>query len=290
LKKPEWLRILRKAGHAGRKAILENYTETSRHKILGKGMGGDMTLRIDKVSENAIHSSLKSELGNAFVFLSEEVGELSPSAKNGELPVVICDPLDGSHNAEIGIPFFAVALSVAIPAAKDHSTERSFGNIFSALITSVKTEDEYYALKGKGAFHNGRRMKSIVEGSPRINTLLIETSDVEYLRERILGKLTKEDINKTRLMGSAAMSYCMLASGAADALIFAQPGGARTIDSPAGFLIASEAGKVFANLTEGSLGIPVEDLGVGFSSRANILGAGSAEILNELKTRLVSLP
>jgi len=290
MKRSNWVNILRRAGLAGRKAILQNYTDASRHKVLGKGMGGDMTLRIDKVSEKAIFRSLGSDLGKSFVFLSEEVGEVSKPRGTDELPVVVCDPLDGSHNAEVGIPFFSLALSVIELSDNQEGSERSFGRITSALITSIKTEDEYYAVNGAGAFHNGKKIKPTNSETDRIQTLLIESSDVEYLREKILANLSKEDINKTRLLGSAAMSYCMLAIGAADALIFAQPGGARTIDSPAGYLIAREAGKVFSNLTEFSRGRAVEDLEVGFASRANILGAANSKILSSLQGKLGSLP
>jgi len=289
MKRPNWVNILRRAGLAGRKAILQNYTDASRHKVMGKGMGGDMTLRIDKVSENAIFRSLSSDLGKSFVFLSEEVGEVSKPDGADKLPVIVCDPLDGSHNAEVGIPFFSLALSV-IETDNQEGFNRSFGRITSALITSIKTQDEYYAIKGGGAFHNRKKIKPAISETDRIQTLLIESSDVEYLREKILVNLSKEDINKTRLMGSAAMSYCMLATGAADALIFAQPGGARTIDSPAGYLIAREAGNVFSNLTEFSQGRAVEDLEVGFASRANILAASNSKILSSLEGKLGSLP
>jgi len=119
--------------------------------------------------------------------------------------------------------------------------------------------------------------------------MLVETSDVDYLREKILSKLSKKEIYKTRLLGSAALSYCMLADRSAEALVFAQPGGARTIDSPAGYLIAREAGCVFSNLTEGHIK-SVEDIEVGFSSRLNILGASNQSILSELEGKLVSLP
>ncbi len=290
MKKFEWSNILRRAGQAGREAILQNYTETSRHKILGKGMGGDMTLRIDKVSEKAIYRSLKSDLGKSFVFLSEEVGEVSNSVVNEDLPVIVCDPLDGSHNAEVGIPFFSLALSVIEQGDFAQDPGRSFGKISNGLITSIKTGDEYYATKGRGAFHNGKRIKPNTVKTDIIQTLLVECSDLDYLREKILRGLSDQEINKTRLMGSAAMSYCMLATGAADALIFAQPGGARTIDSPAGYLIARESGKVFSNVTEGLEGTSVEDLEVGFSSRANIIGAANSTILSTLGDKLVSLP
>ncbi|HYB04673.1 MAG TPA: inositol monophosphatase family protein, partial [Nitrososphaerales archaeon] len=187
MRKADWSKVLRKAGAAGRKAILQNYTDISRHKILGKGMGGDMTLRIDKVSETAIYRSLKADLGKSFIFLSEEIGEVSGPMQDNELPVVVCDPLDGSHNAAVGIPFFSVALSVIDPRNSTGGFKRSFGRVSNALITSIKTDDEYFAIKGYGSFHNGKRMKPTTASSDWVNTLLIETSDVEYLREKILG-------------------------------------------------------------------------------------------------------
>jgi len=288
MKNLDWIKILKKAGHAGKKAILRNYTAVNRHKIIKKGVGGDMTLRIDEVSEEAIHNSLKADLGRSFVFLSEELGEL-PGQKNDEkLPIVVCDPLDGSHNAQVGIPFFSLALSVIYPGMKVGG--RGFDNITAALILSIKTDDEYSAIKGGGSFHNGTRLKpSKGDTSGRVQTMLVETSDVDYLREKILSKLSKKEIYKTRLLGSAALSYCMLADRSAEALVFAQPGGARTIDSPAGYLIAREAGCVFSNLTEGHIK-SVEDIEVGFSSRLNILGASNQSILSELEGKLVSLP
>lgn len=286
-KQPNWGAILRRAGKAGRSAILRNYTESSRHKELRRGVGGDMTLRIDAVSERAIFSSLRRDLGSEFIFLSEEMGEIS-KARSEDAPIIVCDPLDGSHNAEVGIPVFSLALSVIEPGS---ANGRTFGNITNSLITSITTEDEFYAVKGKGAFRNGKRLKMTQKsGSRLINTLLIETGDLEYLRENILSKLTKEDVNKTRLLGSAAISYCMLASGAGDGFIFAQRGGARTIDSPAGYLIAKETGACFSNLTEGSIDAPVESVEVGFSSRVNLVGGRNAEILSKLQNKLDSLP
>jgi myo-inositol-1(or 4)-monophosphatase len=288
MKNSDLMRILNKAGRAGKKAILRNYTEASRHKIIKKGMGGDMTLRIDEVSEKAIHKSLKADLGRSFVFLSEELGEMPGQKNDMKLPVVVCDPLDGSHNAEVGIPFFSLALSVINPDMKVGG--RGFENIVAALILSIKTDDEYSAVRGGGAFHNGARLRpSDVSPSDLVQTMLVETSDIDYLREEILSKLSKKEIYKTRLLGSAALSYCMLAERSAEALVFAQPGGARTIDSPAGYLIAREAGCVFSNLTKGHTK-PVEDIEVGFSSRVNILGAANQSTLSGLERKLVSLP
>jgi len=281
----DWATILRKAASAGRTAILQNYNVASRRKVVKRGVGGDLTLRIDEVSERAIHDSLKRDLGkDNFVFLSEEMGEVP--VKNGDsLPVVICDPLDGSHNAQVGIPFFSLSLSVIEPSGNGN-TPRTFGNISVGLISSIKTEDEYFAIKAKGAYHNGERLPSSRKTPLQIETLLVETGDVDFLREKLIKKLSKRLVYKTRILGSAALSFCLLADGSADGFIFAQPGGARTIDSPAGYLIAREAGCVFADIFGKHL--DVDRVEVGFHSKIDLVGASNAKTLSQL-TRLVHL-
>ena len=268
MKNAEWIPILRKAARAGRNAILQNYDLASRNRIVKRGVGGDMTLRIDELSENAIYNSLQRDLGKgAFVFLSEEVGELN-EGPTGDKPVVVCDPLDGSHNAQVGIPFFSIALSV-IGAT---TSRRTFGNILASIVLSVKTDDEYAAAKGNGAFHNGVKLKRKEAGGSKLQTLLIECGDLNYLREKVLIKITSKEVYKMRLLGSAALSLCLLAEGTGDAIIFAQPGGARTIDSPAGYLIATEAGVSFSDLSQNR---KVKDIEIGFNSRFDLLGYAS---------------
>jgi myo-inositol-1(or 4)-monophosphatase len=279
MKNEEWFPVLRKAAKAGKAAILKNYDPTNRNEIVKRGVGGDMTLRIDELSESAIFRSLKKDLGaGTFVFLSEEAGEIN-EGDTGAKPVVVCDPLDGSHNAQVGIPFFSIALSVIGP--KD--TQRTFGNIVASVILAVRTGDEYTAIKGKGSFHNGIRLGKRDVKSSKIQTLLVETGDVDYLRERILTTITSNEVYKMRLLGSAALSLCLLAEGSADAMIFAQPGGARTIDSPAGYLIATEAGCTFRDLSKNR---KVKDIEVGFGSRVNLLGFSSPKFGQLLEKKL----
>jgi len=275
-KQIDWKKVLHNASAAGRSAILENYDQISRRKVVMRGVGGDLTLRIDEVSERAIHDSLKRDLGEgSFVFLSEELGEVK--VRNGDsLPVVICDPLDGSQNAKVGIPFFSLSLCVVEPKKR-----RTFGNVSSGLVTSIKTEDEYFATKGGGAYHNGAKLPKRSETPARIETLLVETGDVDFLRDKLIKRLSLKLIYKMRILGSAALCYCLLADGTADGYVFAQPGGARTIDSPAGYLIAREAGCVFSDLSGKHRN--VDTVEVGFDSKLDLIGASNARTLAKLK-------
>ncbi len=280
LTQQQWQGILRKAAKAGRKAILANYDEASRREIVKRGVGGDLTLRIDEVSENAIHRSLRRDLGDgSFVFVSEELGETG--AKDNEArPIVICDPLDGSHNAQVGIPLFSLSLAVLGVNKKMHpSQKRRFRDVDIALVQNIMTNDEYMALKGHGAYHNGKIMKpNNLRESRRIETLGVECGDIDYFKRLIL-KLTKKKVYKFRVLGSAAISLSLLGEGTLDGLIFAQPGGARSIDSPAGYLVAKEAGCIFSDLSKVK---EIDSVEVGFHSRINLIGARNAKIHEDL--------
>ncbi len=280
----KWIGSLRKAANAGKKAILANYKEDERRTVIGKGVGGDMTLKIDKASEDAIYSSLVRDLGrDEFVFVSEEIGE-KPTEDDDGKPVVICDPLDGSHNAQIGLPLFAVSISVlGLDGKLGHETSRRFRDIDQSVILSVMTPDEFSASRNGGATQNRRRIKPDVIGETnhqeRIETLHIECSDIDYYKG-LLHRLTSRNVYKARLLGSAALGFAYLANGTTKGFIFASPEGARTIDSPAGYLIATEAGRVLTDLSG-----KMENLSsveVGFHSRQNILGAANRETHSQL--------
>ena len=283
-KEEEWIEILRKASNAGEKAISENYNLESRTKVVKKGFGGDMTLEIDEASEKAIHDSLDSDLGaESYIFVSEEIGEVKESSKSAK-PIVLCDPLDGSHNAQVGIPLFSISLSVIGLARRILPNEaRHFGDVDLGLVRNICSHDEYYAIKGAGAFHNLTRINRPDSEGERLETLGIECGDVDLLKD-ILSKLSSKQVYKVRVLGSAAISYCLLAAGTFKGFIFAQPGGARTIDSPAGYLIAREAGCVFQDLS-GKSG-SIDSVEVGFESRINLAGAIDDSSLSKL-TRMV---
>ena len=283
-----WLAILRKAARAGRNAILENYDKASRRKVIKRGVGGDLTLRIDEVSENAIHKSLLRDLHeDSFVFVSEELGEARVT-NDDPRPVVICDPLDGSHNAQVGVPLFSLSLAVlGVKKKMRPSDKRYFGDVDVALIQSIMTGDEFYALKGHASYHDRELLKEWRSNQEdRIKTLGVECGDIDYLKE-LISKLTKKQVYKFRILGSAAISLSLLAEGTLDALVFAQPGGARTIDSPAGYLIAKEAGCKFSDLSSASRDI--DQVEVGFHSKINLIGARSKRVQRDLM-RLVHEP
>jgi len=285
----EWVKILRRAALAGMSAIEHNYTPSSRTRVTKKGAGGDLTLEIDELSEAAIYDSLSNDLGrDSFVFVSEEMGEIKSSREvENPKPIILCDPLDGSHNAQVGLPLFSISLSVfGLKRKIGKNDKRRLGDVDVGLVFNIPAKEEFFAIKGIGVYHNemkisGKLKKSTkVQKAERFSTIGIECGDVDYLK-KVMKNLSSKSVYKLRVLGSAAISYCLLAEGTFDGFLFVQPNGARTIDSPAGYLIAREARRVFADLS-GEVK-DIDRVGVGFDSRINMIGARDQETLLKLR-------
>ena len=75
--------------------------------------------------------------------IGEEHGQTNP---NAEIKLII-DPIDGTKNYIAGIPFFATLLAI-----QEHN------NIVAGLVSAPATNDVWWAEKGKGSFHNGKKI------------------------------------------------------------------------------------------------------------------------------------
>ncbi len=109
-----------------------------KHKISFKTEREEVT-EADKLAEKKILSILrKSEHG----ILSEEAGRIRSSAVEW-----VVDPLDGTTNYSIGIPFFNSAVALVVDG------KPVVGAVYSPI-----TNELFTAMEGKGAYLNGRRI------------------------------------------------------------------------------------------------------------------------------------
>lgn len=83
-----------------------------------------------------------------FAVLSEESGWTGTGAREEPAHVVVVDPLDGSTNAALGLPWCATALCLV-----------SNGVPMVALVGNLRTGDRYSAIRGAGAQRNGRPIR-----------------------------------------------------------------------------------------------------------------------------------
>ena len=204
----------------------------------GRGAGGDGTVYIDSLAEEIVLARLAEahEQGRSFSLISEEAGERDYGG--GE--TIVVDPIDGSHNAKMGIPYFSLTLAAA--------RARTYGSVYEACVRNLVSGDHFEARLGAGASLN-REVLRVADEGDTLNVLQIETTDLgNHIEEYVeLVRLAQ----KVRILGSAALNICLVASGAMSLSIAPS---LRSVDCAAALLILSEAGGVATDLEGAQLG------------------------------------
>ncbi len=186
---------------------------------------GSVVTKADRESEELI----KSMLFRAFPghsFLGEESGL---DEKGSEFRWVV-DPLDGTSNYSMKNPFFNVSIGLL------KGGEPVLGVVFSPV-----QKELFSAVRGKGAFMNGKRiMVSGETGLSRSKVAFCHGKDKRSV-EVISGVFhSMKSMNDTfRQLGSAALELAYVACGRLDAFLSA---GTHPWDVAAGLLIVREAG------------------------------------------------
>ncbi len=160
-----------------------------------------------------------------FDVLSEESGLQLQGAELGR-DVVVVDPLDGSTNASLGLPWCATALCLV-----------SNGVPTVAMVTNLATGDRYTAVRARGADRNGRPI--LVAAAP---------TGVSPLSESIIAvnglPATHWGWQQFRAMGAAALDIAAVARGGFDAYVDTTTDSHGVWDYLASVLILTEAGGV----------------------------------------------
>lgn len=228
-------------------------TEAGRERLT-IGAGGDRTAVVDRAAEDAVLRACDrlQAAGTAFRLISEEIGERSYGA---EFPLLVVDPVDGSLNAMQGIPYYCTALTVL--------EGPSLGDAVAGVVRNLAGSSTFTAVRGAGVERDGRPLHPLAVAlgrTGRIPVLLVEAFR-EFGRagvgdEARLAPLLRH-AGRVRLLGSSAMSLCLVASGGASALV--APDGMRPWDCAAGLLMLRELGAVVTDLAGRSVdGAPLE--------------------------------
>jgi fructose-1,6-bisphosphatase/inositol monophosphatase family enzyme len=224
---------------------------------IGMGADGTETLRIDQLAEQAILDIIEG-LDDGLNVLSEEVGWLD----RGSTHTLVVDPIDGTYNASVGIPFYSVCLAVG---------DRTFSDVEEAMVYNLVSGDEYYAVKGQGATLNG----APIHTRPyREEDSLYALYSGKTASDRA-HELTKQP-RRVRSLGSAALEICLIAQGCAD-LFFQDGYPLRITDLAAPGLIVREAGgELYTSQCE------VLEMRISLEDREEILALGDPSALQRL--------
>lgn len=186
----------------------------------------------DQKSEKVIRNLIRKKFPDIDI-LGEEEGLESRSDSPSRW---LIDPLDGTTNYIHGYPFFCSSIAL----------EKN-GEIQVGVVDSVLLDKTYVAVKGCGAFVNGKKIS--VSKTKKIRESLVATGFSTYGGERldIEMKVFQQLVQKSRGVrrsGSAALELCLLAEGALDGF---WEYGLKPWDTGAGSLIVTEAGGKVTN-------------------------------------------
>lgn len=159
------------------------------------------------------------------------VGEEGSSGNPRSDNVWYIDPLDGTSNYSHGLPFFCVSIAFC---------DRNGPAV--GVIYDPSHDTLYHALRGKGAFRGGERLR--VATTSKLRRALVSTqvqSDSSAMLDRFgrRMRLFAESTRAVRSFGTPALSLAFVASGYIDA--FCEPD-MSPWDVAAGTLLIEEAG------------------------------------------------
>ncbi|AEA34007.1 inositol monophosphatase family protein [Hippea maritima] len=259
----EWIDIFRFIGRQVFEQIKGVVGTSKARKKLGIGEFGDNTVFIDKLAEDIVIDALCNTKRSCSI-LTEEKGWVKLGEK---FPLIIVDPIDGSLNAKRGIPYYALSIGLA--------DGPSVGNLACGYVMNLSNGDEFWALKGKGAFFNGNRIKNYTKEA---NVVAVEGIKRQSDGDEVLG--IARSFYRVRQNGSTALDMCYTATGGFDAFLHLDD--ARVIDYAAGKVILEEAG---GGLFEWLEDKPFE-CEISTDKTRRFIGVGNVKVLGIINERL----
>ncbi|MGI6347744.1 MAG: inositol monophosphatase family protein [Patescibacteria group bacterium] len=203
--------------------LKKEYYKFSRTKINLKDKNQIVT-KHDLDSEKIIIQKIKQHFPEHRI-LSEEKGD---NKKNSDYLWII-DPIDGTTNFSIHNPLWSISLSLV------YKNEIILGIILAPILNEL-----YLAEKNKGAFLNGKKIKTPSYTGEKIINTFCHGSKIKD-KKRALKYYNYQKINSLdcRQLGSATIELAYTALGRVDSLMIP---GAHPWDVAAGALIVKEAG------------------------------------------------
>jgi myo-inositol-1(or 4)-monophosphatase len=240
------------------KGLKRDFGELENLQVSAKGPG-DFVSIADKKSEKILHQELeKARPGYGFVM--EESGVIEGADKTHRWHI---DPLDGTTNFLHGMPFFAVSVAL----------ERD-GLLVAGVVYNPATEDLFVAERGKGAFHNERRMR--VSGRRLMEDSLVGMGVMHLGRGHHAANLVDlgavmGQVAGVRNIGSIAMELAYVAAGRLDGLATRW---LSSWDLAAGIVLVREAGGFVTDIRGGDTMLETGDIGAGNEAiHKSLLGA-----------------
>lgn len=195
---------------------------------------GSIITEADHAMQEALYTQLHAHWQNV-AFLGEEMPAADQESilRDAEQSVWVVDPLDGTSNFSVGIPFFAVSVALI----RD-------GEIKLGVVYDPARDECFSAQRGKGAYLNDKRLD--LRNCAHIDRMTIGLVDFKRLPAELAARLATEPPYKSqRSFGSVALDWCWISAARGDVYVH---GKQNLWDYAAGQVILSEAGGHAATL------------------------------------------
>ena len=197
----QWIAACRRAVEKQRAIFAEHQGIEARTIYEGIGEGGDRTLVIDRLCEDAIFEELETLHGEGvdFTAVSEERGTVIFGNGVPELRVII-DPIDGSLNARRTIPLHSVSIAVA--------DGESMEDVIFGYVYEFGAGEEFVATAEGEASLDGRPLQ--VSGGDGLEVIALEATKPERVLKA--AELLQGRAYRIRVPGSIAVALCYVAA------------------------------------------------------------------------------
>ncbi|MFW6349042.1 MAG: inositol monophosphatase family protein [Thiohalospira sp.] len=194
---------------------------------------GSLVTEADTACQEALTAEL-ARLAPAIPLMGEEMTatEQAGHLAGGEAGLWILDPLDGTGNFAVGIPFFSISLALVVA-----------GRVELAVVYHPTTGECFTAERGAGAWLGDEPLGGGFQPDLGHASALV---DFKRLPAGLAAALaTHPPYRSQRSFGSVALDWCWVAAGRCHLYVH---GGQKVWDLAAGSLILSEAGGHAATL------------------------------------------
>jgi myo-inositol-1(or 4)-monophosphatase len=221
---------------ARRAGALQRARYETTFEIATKSAPVDLVTEVDRACEALVVAALEKERPEDAV-LAEEGGGRDRADATWRW---VIDPLDGTTNYAHGYPRFCVSIGV------EREGERRLGVVYDPLLDEL-----YHAVRGGGAFRNGRAIR--VSQETRLDRSLLATGfayDAQQSAEDNLNYF-RAFLKRARALrrdGSAALDLSYVASGRLEGYWELK---LKPWDVAAGALLVEEAGGRFSDFAGG---------------------------------------
>jgi myo-inositol-1(or 4)-monophosphatase len=199
--------VMQRAARKAASRLRRDFGEVEQLQVSRKGPA-DFVSMADKQAEETVMEELRHGRPD-WGFLMEEAGVIEGDPRK---PRWILDPIDGTSNFLHGIPHFAIAIAVQEPKPGG----QGWGEVTQGLIYQPLTDESFWAEKGRGAWHNERRLR--VSSRRNLDDALIATG-VPFRGHGNLARFQKildavsPEVAGIRRFGSAALDLAWVAAG-----------------------------------------------------------------------------